>query len=206
MNELSVMVEVSCVNFCLIDGMCFSFKATTLLGLRLQEETPTMHLEHTEGLLSGLGPLGLVSHNVEQDSLGQRTALSNGDNISLLYSEAWTAVGMDILVPLLETTVLLDVVKVVPADDNSALHLGGGNKSLQDLTTDGDVASEGALLVNVVSLDGSIRGLDSQTNVLDPTHGLRLLGDDIALAGYEDGILGLVCLFVLYREPPPHDN
>jgi len=147
-----------------------------------------------------------VGDNVELDSLGQRTALSNGDNISLLDSEAGTAMGVDVLMTLLETTVLLDVVKVIPADDNGTLHLGGDDESLKDLSADGNISGEGALLVDVVSLDGSIGGLDAKTDVLDPTHGLHLLGDDIALAGDEDGILGLVCLFVLYREPPPHDN
>jgi hypothetical protein len=147
-----------------------------------------------------------MGDNVELDSLGQRTALSNGNNISLLNTEARTAVSMDVLVTLLETTVLLNVVKVITTDNNSALHLGRDDKSLQNLTTDGNVASEGALLVNVSSLDGSVGGLDTKTNVLDPAHGLDLLGVDIALTGDEDGILGLVGLFVLYREPPPHDN
>jgi len=147
-----------------------------------------------------------MSHDIELNSLGQRTALPNGDNITLLHSKARTAMGMDGLMPLLETTVLLDVMKVIPPDNNGTLHLGRSNKSLQDLTTNGDVSGEGALLVNVVSLNGSIGGLDAESNVLDPTHGLGLLRDNGALAGDEDSILGLVCLFVLYREPPPHDN
>lgn len=51
-----------------------------------------------------------------------------------------------------------------------------------------------------------VGGLDAQADILDPSHGLDLLGIDVAFTGDEDGILGLVCLFVLYREPPPHDN
>lgn len=175
------------------------------LGLELREVTK-FHLEHTEGLLSGLGPLSLMSDNIELHSLGQRTALSNGNNITLLNSKAWGAVSMNVLVTLLETTVLLDVVKVIPTDNNSALHLGRDDKSLQDLTTDGNISGEGALLVDVGSLNGSIGGLDTQTNVLYPAHGLDLLGVYIALTGDENGILGLVGPFVLYREPPPHDN
>jgi len=147
-----------------------------------------------------------MSHDVELNSLGQRTALSNSNNVTLLDTKARTAMGMNGLVPLLETTVLLNVVKVIPTDNNSALHLGGSDESLENLTTDGHVSSEGALLVNVVSLNGGIGGLDTQTNILYPTHGFVLFGDNSALAGDEDGILGLVCLFVLYREPPPHDN
>jgi hypothetical protein len=147
-----------------------------------------------------------VSNHVELDSLGQRTALSNSDNIAILNGEAGTAVSVDVLVPLLVTLVLGDVVEVIPTNDNGALHLGGDDKTLKDLTTNGDISSEGALLVNVGSLDGSIGGFDSKTNVLNPAHGLHLFGVDVALAGDENGILRLVGFFVLCREPPPHDN
>ena len=102
-----------------------------------------------------------MSDNVELDSLGQRTALSNGNNVTLLDGEAWGAVSVDVLVTLLETTVLLDVVKVITTDDNGALHLGGDDKTLEDLSTDGNISSEGALLVDVGSLNGSIGGLDA---------------------------------------------
>lgn len=44
-------------------------------------------------------------------------------------------------------TVLGDVVKVIPTDDEGAGHLGGNDTAGQDTTTDGDVTSEGALLV-----------------------------------------------------------
>ena len=149
-----------------------------------------------------------MGDNIEQDSLGQRTALSNGHNITLLHAEAGAAMRMNILVTLLETTVLLDVMKVVPPDNNRALHLGRDDKSLKDLSTNGDIASEWTLLVDIISLDGGIGGLDTQSNILDPTHGLDILDvlGDTTLAGDENGILRLVGLFVLYREPPPHDN
>ena len=147
-----------------------------------------------------------MSDNVELDSLGQRTALSNGDNITLLNSEAWRAVSMNVLVTFLETTVLLDVVKVITTDDNGALHLGGDDKTLKDLSTNGNISSEGALLIDVSSLDGSIGGLDAESDILNPTHGFHLLCVDVTLARNENGILALVGLFVLYREPPPHDN
>ena len=147
-----------------------------------------------------------MGNDVELDSLGQRTALSNGNNITLLHSEAWGAVSMNVLVTFLETTVLLDVVKVITTDNNGALHLGGDDKTLEDLSTDGNISSEGALLVDVGSLDGSIGGLDAESDILYPTHGLDLFGVGIALACNENGILALVGLFVLYREPPPHDN
>ena len=147
-----------------------------------------------------------MSHDIELNGLGQRTALPNSHNITLLHCEAGAAMSMNVLVALLETTVLGNVVKVVPTNDNRALHLRGDDDSLQDLTTDGNVPGEGTLLVDVVSLDSGVGGLDSKTDILDPSHGLNLLGADAALACDEDGILGLVRPFVLYRVPSPHDN
>ena len=147
-----------------------------------------------------------MSHDVELDRLCQRTALSNGDNISLLNGEAGAAMRMNVLVTLLITLVLGDVVEVVTTNDNGALHLGGDDETLEDLSTDGNISSEGALLVDVVSLDGSIGGLNAKADILHPAHGLDLFGVDVTLACNENGILALVSLFVLYREPPPHDN
>jgi hypothetical protein len=56
-------------------------------------------------------------------------------------------VGGQVLVALLVTVVLGDVVQVVPADDQSTVHLGGDDGTSQDTSTDGDETGEGALLV-----------------------------------------------------------
>jgi len=130
-----------------------------------------------------------VCHDVELDSLRQRTALPDCHNIALLHAEARTAVCVNILVALLKAAVLLDVVKIVSPHDNGALHLGRDDESLQDLPTNGDISSEGALLINVGALDGSVGGFDAQANILHPAHWLHLLGINITLAGDEDGIL-----------------
>ena len=156
-----------------------------------------IHLEDTEGLLSGLCALGFVCDNIETNSLGKRTALSDGYDITILDGEGRRAVSRDILVPLLVTTVLGNVVQIIPSDNNGSLHLGGDDLSLQNSSTDRNVSSEGALLVNVTSLDGSIGSLDSKTNVLDETHGLGSRCIDGTLACDKDSILLLVCLFVL---------
>ncbi len=92
------------------------------------ERTPShIRLEHTEGLLASFSPLRLMGHDIELDCLGQRTALSNGHDVPLLHWETGAAMSVDVLVTLLETTVLLDVVEVVPAYDDGALHLRGNN-------------------------------------------------------------------------------
>ena len=55
-------------------------------------------------------------------------------------------------VPLLETVVFLHVVEIIPADDNGLVHLHLGDDSGEDAATDGDIAGEGTLLVDVMTL------------------------------------------------------
>lgn len=105
--------------------------------------------------------------------------------------------GSNVLVTLFETTVLPDVVQVIPSHNNRSLHLGGYDLSLEDTSSNGDIASEGALLVNVAALNGGGRGLDSQTNISNEAHGLLALIANSTLSGDKDGILLLVSLLPL---------
>ena len=59
----------------------------------------------------------------------------------------------DVLVSLLETVVLAHVVQVVASDDNGARHLGLDDHAGQDAATNGYVAGERALLVDVCAID-----------------------------------------------------
>lgn len=92
-----------------------------------------------------------------------------------------------VTVSLLITVVLLDVVKVITTDDNGALHLVGDDNTSQDTSTDGDITSEGALLVDVGAGDGLLGSLEAKTNILVPT-GTGTLGDDTLIV-LEDGLL-----------------
>lgn len=83
-------------------------------------------------------------------SLGERTALADGDPVTLLNTESGGDVSSQVLVALLVTVVLGDVVEVFTADDDGAVHLGGHNTAGQDTATDGDETGEGALLVCTV--------------------------------------------------------
>ena len=156
-------------------------------------------LEDTEGLLASPDVLGgLVGDDVEADSLGEGAALTDGHNITLLDGiKGGGAVGGNVLVALLKTTVLGDVVKVVPADDNGVLHLGREDDALEDASTNGDVSGERALLVDVVSLNGGVGSLDAKAYGTNEAHGLVLLGADGTLASDENSILGLVGVLVL---------
>jgi len=141
-----------------------------------------------------------MGDHIETNRLGERSALSNSHNITILDFEGWGAMGSHILVTLFETTVLLDVMQIVPSDDNSALHFRGDNKSLEDTSSNRDMASKGTLLVHIVALNGSRWSLDAQTNLPHITHRfLALLGlaTNGTLSRHENGILLLVCLFEL---------
>lgn len=80
-------------------------------------------------------------------SLAQRSALANGNLITLLDTESGGNVGGEVLVALLITRVLGDKVEVLSSDNEGSVHLGGNDGAGQDTTTDGNEASEGALLV-----------------------------------------------------------
>ena len=105
---------------------------------------------------------------VESDSLGKRSALSNGDNISFMNSlEGRGAVSRDVGVSLLISAILLDIVEIISSDDDGSVHFGADAHSLQDTSSDGDIAGEGTLLVNVGGLDGVGGGVEAQTNLLE---------------------------------------
>lgn len=136
------------------------------------------------------------------DGLGKGPALPNGDNISLLNSEAWGAVGHDVPVPLLVPVVLLDVVQVVPSDDNSVPHFVGNDHGPQDLAPDADISSEGAFFVDVVALDGLLGGFEPKADVPVVPHSLGLLVvlfDQQLLVVLEDSSLFLISKFLLFN-------
>ena len=85
-------------------------------------------------------------------SLAERSALANGDLVTLLDTESGRNVGGNVLVALLVTRVLRDEVEVLAADDDGSVHLGGNDGAGQDTATDRDETSEGALLVCKVKM------------------------------------------------------
>jgi hypothetical protein len=66
-------------------------------------------------------------------------ALTSDDAITHGDLKARRHVGCKVLVPLLITIVLLDVVQVVAAKDDGALHLVGHDGAAQNTATDGDL-------------------------------------------------------------------
>lgn len=145
-----------------------------------QQQNVTTGLEFIKGLPCA-GSLDNLE-DVEANGLAQRTALSDGDDVSQCdvakycwskrrksvyqaqqvctmlwrtYSpEGGRAVNGHVLVTLLVTAVLLDEVQVVPSDNDRARHLVLDDDAGENAAADGDVAGERALLVDERTLDG----------------------------------------------------
>lgn len=71
--------------------------------------------------------------------------------------ETGREMGRKILMPFLKSVVLLDVMEIVPSDDNCTLHFHARNNACQNTATDAHISCEGAFLVYVCSLDGLLR-------------------------------------------------
>ena len=77
-------------------------------------------------------------------------------------------------------SILLDVSEIVTADNDGAFHLSRDDEALQDGATDGNVGSEGALLINVLATNSSLRGLNTETDIGVPTL-VSLLTEEVDL-------------------------
>lgn len=66
------------------------------------------------------------------------------------------------------------------------MHLGGHDGSGKDTATDGDHAGEGALLVDVGTLNGRLGRTEAQTNILVPSPVAGILARSADLVVEED--------------------
>lgn len=106
--------------------------------------------------------------HVESHSLGKGSALPHDHLIPLTHAEARRDVSTQVRVALLVSHVLLDVVEVVEAHDDSPVHLRLVHDTSKDAAANGNVAGERALLVDVVALDRLLGSLEAQADVLVP--------------------------------------
>jgi hypothetical protein len=137
-----------------------------------------LHSEKDESFLDvTFNSLDFLSDDVETDGLGEGTALSDGDDISDSKSESGRAMGGEGLVTLLKSVVLLDEMEVITSDDNGSLHLVGNNNTLEDFASDGDITGEGAFVIDVVTVNGGLGGLETKSDLLvESNSGAGLLG------------------------------
>ena len=121
--------------------------------------------------------VGLDLEDVESDSLGEGSALSDGDDITFVNSlESGGAVSGDVGVSLLVPAVLSDIMKIISSDNDGSVHFGADAHALEDTSSDGDVAGEGALLVDVVALHGVGGGVEAEANFLEVSHAVHFSG------------------------------
>jgi len=99
--------------------------------------------------------LFLDSENVVSNGLGDWSALSDGEDISDSNSlESWGKMGRKVVMSLLESVIFLDIMEVISSQDDSSSHLGGKDDTFTDSSSDRNVRSEWAFLVNVLTFHG----------------------------------------------------
>lgn len=126
------------------------------------------NLESRESFLSTRPSRDHTQH-IETHSLRQRSALTHYDSVSLMASEARGNVCSNIRVTLLITLVFLNVMEVISAHNDGSVHLGALHTSTKDTATDGNVSGEGALLIDVVTLDSLLGCLETETDRFIPS-------------------------------------
>ena len=94
--------------------------------------------EHAEGLSDvTCNFLLLDSDSVESNSLGDWSALSNGNNVTNFHSwECWGAVSWQVVMSLLESVILLDEMKVISSKDEGSSHFVGKDDSFEESASD----------------------------------------------------------------------
>lgn len=156
-------------------------------AIKEQECWNGSRLELSESLLLLFSSGTCDLEQVETNCLGQWAALTNNNFITQVNTESRADVHRQVGVTTFVTVVLGNVVQVFTTDDDSTLHLGGDHTSWQDTTTNGNQTGPWALFVNVLTINGSTRGLETKTDILVPTLGSgRLAG---SLGVQEDGLL-----------------
>lgn len=116
-------------------------------------------------------------------------------HLDSLVIESGRDVSRDVGVTLFVTVVLGNVVKVITTNNDSTLHLSGGDNTGKDTTLDVDFTNERTLLINVGTILGFLGGLETVTNFLEPA-AVTLLE---VLGVLEDTGLLLESLFSLFK-------
>jgi hypothetical protein len=122
-----------------------------------------------EGLLAAAAAGGSSwddLQDVEPHSFRQRPALANDDMVTFLDTEAWGDVSRNVGMPLLIPLIFLHKVEVVPANNDSPVHLSTMACSSNDSASDRNSSSEWALLINVCPFNCFPGGLEAKANAL----------------------------------------
>ena len=80
--------------------------------------------------------------------------------------------GCDVLMSLLKTGILGDIVQVIPTNNNRPLHFGRDDHSTENATTDGNVPCEGALFIDIMSINSFFCRFKTKSNRSEVTSSL----------------------------------
>lgn len=105
--------------------------------------------------------------NIEVNSLCERSALSNYDDVTFFYWKGRGTMDWNISMSFLISIIFGNIVEVVSSHNNSPLHLCWYDNSFQDLASNRDVAGEWAFLVNIFGFDGLFRSFETKSNILE---------------------------------------
>ena len=105
----------------------------------------------------------------------------------------------EVLVSFFVTIVLFHVVKVLTTNNNCPLHFVTNNDTRKDPSTNRDIRSKGALLVNVLTFNCLLGGFETQANVLVPALANSMLWLD-TLVNQGKSFLLLKCFFRLVNK------
>jgi len=103
--------------------------------------------------------------HVKMNSLWERSALANSDNISNTSTcKCWGQMCWEIMMTFLKSVILLNVMKIISAKDHSTRHLIGKYDTFENTSTNRNIRSEGAFVINVWCCDGSLGSLETFKN------------------------------------------
>ena len=105
--------------------------------------------------------------NVEVNSLAERSAFTNDNDVTFLDWESWRAVDWDVSVSFFISIVFWNVVKIISSDNNSSLHFGWDADTFQDLSSDRYVAGEWTFFINVGWFNGLLGCSESESDVFE---------------------------------------
>lgn len=74
-----------------------------------------------------------------------------------------------VAVPFLVSLIFLNKVQVISADDDGSIHLCGFDTAGENASSDGDIPSEGALVVDIVTLNSFLGSLEAHSHRLKPS-------------------------------------
>ena len=93
--------------------------------------------------------------------------MTNSDSVANFdMVKSGSAVSSDCSMSLLISVILFDEMDIVSSNNNGVLHLCGNHNTLEDLSSNANIACERALFIYISSTNGLLRSFETKTNVL----------------------------------------